>query len=86
MTTYVQAWMQQGFEKGIQKGRRQGIQEGRQDMVLRVLTKKFGSLAPEIQTGVRSIQDEDILADLLLEAAQAPDLVAFLAVPEALRQ
>ncbi len=85
MTTYVQAWMQQGFEKGIQEGRQKGLQEGRQDMVLRVLAKKFGELSPDITEEIRSIHSEDLLANLLLDAAQAPDMDAFLAALEALR-
>ncbi len=54
-------------------------------MVLRVLTKKFGELSPEITHEIRSIHSEDLLANLLLDAAQAPDIDAFLAALEALR-
>jgi hypothetical protein len=51
--------------------RKEGRAEGRADMLLRLLTRRFGPLPPEIETRVRgaAIDDLDRWADAVLTAA-----------------
>ena len=45
--------------------------------ILRVLSRRFGLIPPEIVSALRSIQDEAKLNDLIDCAAACPDLDAF---------
>jgi len=67
-------------EEGLQEGREQGRQEERLALVLRLLQRRCGSLAPAAEARVRSLsapQLED-LAEALLEFSSRTDLERWL--------
>ncbi len=83
-----QAILQEGRQVGIQEGRQVGIQEGRQEglqtgqiqgkreMLQRLLTRKFGTLPPQISIQVECLtmpQLED-LAEAILDMQSLTDL------------
>ncbi len=72
----VTSWM----EQGLQQGRQEGKQEGELAVILRLLTRRFGSVEPELQERIRQLslaQLED-LAEALFDFSDAADLAAWL--------
>ena len=69
----IEQGLQQGIEQGLQQGVEQGLQQGREqgeiNLVLRLLTRRFGPLAPAIETQIRNLSLEQLenLADALLD-------------------
>jgi predicted transposase YdaD len=73
---WYQEILQEGRKGGIQEGRQTGIQEGEQVLVLRQLTRRIGTIAPPLETQIRSLslpQLED-LGEALLDFTQLSDL------------
>ncbi|MDJ0619984.1 MAG: Rpn family recombination-promoting nuclease/putative transposase [Calothrix sp. MO_192.B10] len=75
---------QEGRQEGIQEGRQEGIQEGRQEaivnIVLRLLTKRFGQLSEEMRFSISSLPLpvlED-LSEALLDFTSLADLQSWL--------
>ena len=60
----------EGRAEGLIEGRTEGRTEGRMELILAVLTKRFGPLSDSIQTRIRRAHDArpDEIADLLLTA------------------
>jgi hypothetical protein len=82
--TYVTNAERFGFERGLQegeqrgelRGRQVGIQEGEQALIIRLLTRRIGPIAPPLETQIRSLsltQLED-LGEALLDFTQLSDL------------
>jgi predicted transposase YdaD len=72
----VTSWMQQGIERGLEQGR----QEGELAVIMRLLNRRIGTVAPELQEQIRQLsltQLED-LAEALLDFADTADLVSWL--------
>jgi predicted transposase YdaD len=72
----VTSWMQQGIERGLEQGR----QEGELAVIMRLLNRRIGTVAPELQEQIRQLsltQLED-LAEVLLDFADTADLVSWL--------
>jgi hypothetical protein len=69
-----------GIQEGEQRGRQIGIQEGQREgelnFALRLLTRRFGTIAPETEAQVRglSLQQLTELGDALLDFSQLSDL------------
>ena len=61
---------QQGIEKGIQQGKQQRTQE----LILRLLHKKFGRVPEVVVQKVQVIDDVDILEQLFDQALMADSL------------
>jgi predicted transposase/invertase (TIGR01784 family) len=69
------------LQKGLQQGLQQGRQEGEAALILRLLTRQFGVITPEIERRISSlstIQLED-LAEALLDLSSQTDLINYLA-------
>ena len=87
MTTYVQAWYQDGFKKGIEEGIQKGIQkdiqkgrvESLQDVLVHLLERRFGALPQTMAEEIRTIQSEDVLVELTVQAAEVESLDTFAA-------
>jgi len=68
--------MQQGIERGLEQGR----QEGELAVIMRLLNRRIGTVAPELQEQIRQLsltQLED-LAEALLDFSDTADLVSWL--------
>jgi len=78
-------WYEQILKEGLQQGREQGLQEGRQEgemqLVLRLLTRRFGVLEARTQQQIRrlSIAQLEALAEALLDFSDVEALEAWLA-------
>jgi predicted transposase YdaD len=68
------------LEEGEQKGRQEGRQEGELGLILRQLTRRFGTIAPEVEAQVRrlSLTQLDNLGEALLDFSMASDLDGWL--------
>ncbi|WP_199317027.1 DUF4351 domain-containing protein [Chroococcidiopsis sp [FACHB-1243]] len=59
---------------------REGVQRGKQDTVIRQLTRRIGTVPPQLQAQIQnlSIEQLDELSEALLDFASATDLTAWL--------
>lgn len=72
--------LQEGREKGLQQGLQQGKREGELALVLRQLTRRVGSITPEVRSQISalSLTQLEELGEALLDFADAGDLRAWL--------
>jgi predicted transposase YdaD len=68
------------YQDILQKGEQRGLQKGEVAVILRLLTRRFGAIEPEIQQQIRSlsITQLDELAEALLDFSSPSDLVNYL--------
>jgi predicted transposase YdaD len=74
---------QEWKEEFLQEGRQEGLQEGlqrEQALILRLLTRRIGELAPEMRSQVQalSLAQLESLGEALLDFAEAGDLERWL--------
>ncbi|BAC90083.1 Rpn family recombination-promoting nuclease/putative transposase [Gloeobacter violaceus] len=79
-TRYFQEVAEEARQKGLQEGRQEGRQEGELTLIVRILTKKFGTLEPEISEKLRrmTIQQLETFAEASLDFANIAQLNAWL--------
>ena len=83
----LQEGRQEGRQAGLQEGRQVGLQEGRsqegRSLILRQLTRRLGTIAPEIKTHIESLTIEQLedLGEALLDFQTVADLEVWLAHP-----
>ncbi|MEO5379050.1 MAG: DUF4351 domain-containing protein [Magnetococcus sp. DMHC-6] len=70
------AGIQIGEQKGIQIGEQKGEQRGKADMLLRLLTRRFGTLSASLQERVNAADTEtlELWSDLVLDARSLADV------------
>lgn len=68
------------YQEIIQRGLQQGRQEEELAVVLRLLTRRFGTMEPEIQERLRQLSTNQLenLAEALLDFSSATDLTNWL--------
>jgi predicted transposase/invertase (TIGR01784 family) len=68
------------YQEIIQRGIQQGRQQGELAVILRQLTRKLGSVSPEIQAKLQSLSAEKLeeLAEVLLDLSTVQDLANWL--------
>ncbi|WP_072620525.1 Rpn family recombination-promoting nuclease/putative transposase [Spirulina major] len=59
--------VRQGKNQGMQLGRQEGVQLGQQGIVMRLLSRRFGKLEPEVQKSIKALSSDKLEA--LAEAA-----------------
>nr|WP_238717899.1 DUF4351 domain-containing protein [Petrachloros mirabilis] len=64
------------YQEALQEGRQEGRQEGEAQLVLRLLTRRFGTVSPAMQAQVQalSLPDLESLGEALLDFSQPADL------------
>lgn len=78
--SFVREWLeereQKGREEGREKGREEGREEGKKLLLLTLLTKKFGTLSPELQKQVNQLSGTklDNLSSALLDLNNLDEL------------
>ncbi|WP_009631940.1 Rpn family recombination-promoting nuclease/putative transposase [Synechocystis sp. PCC 7509] len=83
-STMYQAILREGEERGLEQGLEQGLIEGRtvgeRELVLKQLTRKLGSLSPQLTATVSNLTLErlEALAEDLLDFTSAADLDSWL--------
>lgn len=68
------------LERGLQRGLEQGLQRGEAIALLRILTRRFGEIAPELEEKIRSlsIPELEALIDAQIDFSSLDDLVNWL--------
>ena len=68
--------MQRGIQQGMQRGMQQGMQQGRFELLMRMLSRRCGNVAPELRERVRQLapEQQDALAEALLDFRSEADL------------
>lgn len=76
----VTSWMETGIQQGLQRGKQEGRQEQTLALIMRQLTRKIGTVEPELQQHIRglSITKLEDLAEALLDFSNTEDLVSWL--------
>jgi flagellar biosynthesis/type III secretory pathway protein FliH len=80
----VTSWMERGIEQGIEQGMEQGMEQGQKGealtLVLRLLSRRVGSLNPELESAISelSLTQLEALAEALLEFNSLQDLQQWL--------
>jgi len=71
---------QEVFQEGQQEGRQEGRQEGEANLLLRLLTKRYGMLSPSQEQQIRSLDVEQLesLGEALLDFTNKSDLDTWL--------
>ncbi|MEL7039775.1 MAG: DUF4351 domain-containing protein [Cyanobacteria bacterium J06592_8] len=75
---------QEGLEDGRQQGLQEGLEDGRQQegrsLILRLLTRKFGELSPQVRSQVESLSLEQLeaLSEVLLDFSTLSELTRWL--------
>ena len=71
---------QEGRQEALQEGEQTGALKEAQALILRLLTRRIGSLTPEMQSQVQalSLAQLESLGEALLDFAEAGDLVQWL--------
>ena len=72
--------LQQGVRQGVQQGREEGRGEGEASLIIRLLTRRFGELSPEVIQRIRSLSlpQLDALGEELLDFTEIAEVVTFL--------
>jgi Domain of unknown function (DUF4351) len=87
--TYVTNAERFGFERGIKRGIEQGIEQGMtqeaRSLILRQLTRRIGTIAPNIESQIStlSVSQLESLGEALLDFSSAADLDEWLRTPGA---
>jgi hypothetical protein len=77
---YVTSVERIGIERGMQKGMQQGVQlgllQGEQNILLRLLTKRFGILTEQLQTKIKqaNLEQLEVWSDRILTASNIDDV------------
>jgi flagellar biosynthesis/type III secretory pathway protein FliH len=77
----IEQGIQQGVEQGIQQGIQQGHHEGQIDMLLAVLSARFGSSLGEVVPTIRGLPDDVLrtkVVPYVLQASSIDDIIKFI--------
>lgn len=76
----VTSWMEEGIRQGIQQGQAEGSQREAQSFALRLLRRKFGEIASELEHQVRalSVTQLEELGEATLDFSTIADVVTWL--------
>jgi hypothetical protein len=83
LTPVYEKWLQETLNEGKQRGLEQGLEQGLQQersLILRLLSRKIGEIAPTIETQIRSLSliQLEALGEALLDFSQPSDLTDWL--------
>ncbi len=69
------------YQDILQKGEQRGLQRGEATVILRLLTRRFGAINPEIEQQIRALSTTQLenLAEALLDFSSQTDLINYLA-------
>ncbi|PMB22382.1 hypothetical protein CEN47_19975, partial [Fischerella thermalis CCMEE 5319] len=72
------------YQEILEEGRQEGRQEGELALLLKLLTRRVGTLPPELQMQIQALPLTQIeeLGEALLDFSELADLVAWLQTPQ----
>ena len=67
---------QEGLQAGLQEGLQEGLRMGEADLILRQLTRKYGTLTPDVSQQIRVLTIAELgdLGEALLDFVEMSDL------------
>jgi predicted transposase YdaD len=76
----IKEGVEQGIQQGIKQGIEQGVEQGQKDLLLHILSRRFGTLRPELTANVRALPASQLrrLAEIALDAPSLRAVTAFL--------
>ena len=76
----MQQGIQQGMQQGMQQGKQQGKQEGEVNLILRLLSKRFGEVPSQLKMQIEklSLKQLEDLTEVFLDFASLDNLVIWL--------
>jgi predicted transposase YdaD len=76
----LQEGRQEGLQEGLQEGMQLGLYQGERSLVLRQLSRRIGSLSPEVLSSVEalSLPQLEMLGEALLDFTSVDDLTTWL--------
>jgi predicted transposase/invertase (TIGR01784 family) len=76
----MQQGIQQGKQQGIQQGKQQGKQEGEINLILRLLSKRFGEVPSQLKMQIEKLSLEQLedLTEVFLDFVNLDNLVVWL--------
>jgi predicted transposase YdaD len=80
LSPVYEKWRQETLDEGLQQGLEQGLQRGRQEegrsLILRLLTRRIGTIAPTSEAKILtlSISELETLGEALLDFSSSADL------------
>jgi predicted transposase YdaD len=79
LTPVYEKWRQETLDEGEQRGLEQGLEQER-SLILRLLSRKVGTIAPITETQIRSLSlvQLEALGEALLDFSQPSDLTDWL--------
>jgi hypothetical protein len=80
LSPVYEKWRQETLQEGRQEGELKGRQEGERSLVLRQLSRRIGSLSPEVLSSVEalSLPQLEMLGEALLDFTGVDDLTSWL--------
>ncbi|MCS6958799.1 MAG: DUF4351 domain-containing protein [Pseudanabaenaceae cyanobacterium SKYGB_i_bin29] len=79
-TKVYQESLREGIEQGLQRGRQEGRLEGETQLLLRLISRKFGSIASDRSEQIKSLPIDPIeeLTEALLDSTTIDELYQWL--------
>ncbi|MEL7036360.1 MAG: Rpn family recombination-promoting nuclease/putative transposase [Cyanobacteria bacterium J06592_8] len=76
----LQEGIRQGVRQGIQQGQEQGREQGEANLIIRLLTRRFGELNPQLTQQIRSLSltQLDALGEELFDFSEMAEVLSFL--------
>ena len=73
---WTKEWKEEGLKQGIEQGMQQGMQQGTRQVLIRQLSKKFGSLSPDLEFRLQQASEEELLewSERILTADSLADI------------
>jgi predicted transposase YdaD len=77
---FYQEVVEVGRQEGLQAGLKEGLRAGEADLILRQLTRKYGTLAPEVNQQIKTLTIAELgdLGEALLDFVEISDLETWL--------
>ena len=76
----VTSWMEQGIERGIERGIQRGFILGELEIILRLINRKIGEIAPQLMERISQLSKSKLgdLSEALLDFSTEENLAAWL--------
>ena len=71
---FITDWIEEGIQQGLQQKREQAVQRGKQELLIRQLTAKFGTLPESITEQIQRMTADEELDQLGIRLLTANSL------------
>ncbi len=71
---------QRGLQQGLQQGKQRGLQQGEAKVLIRLISRRFGSISPTVEEKIRSLSISQLeeLTEAQFNFTTSEDLIAWL--------